>query len=260
MSKFIPNSFQLPNAFVDEAMAKISDPAVKMYLVITRKTRGWQKEYDSISISQFQKFTNKSRPTVCKSLQELIGVGLVVKKDSTKFGETYALKEDFYDGVVLKFASKKSLLVKEFYQTSKKSLLVIVKGFNTQKTSSKSTKKDTTSLCDFDKQFKEFWSVYPNHKAGIPKTKDALKKALKTASFENIITGLNQWIISEDWTKENGRYVCFSTKFLNQQLWTAFDNRPLVKSAANNRNVNQAWSNQPHHAPAVDNVDLGDME
>lgn len=221
--KLIPNSFQLPNAFVDDVMDKLSDPAVKIYLVITRKTRGWHKEFDSISLSQFERFTGKSRPTVTKCLQELIKAGLVVKKDATRHGETYALNDDFNDGVLLKFPSKKFLLVKGFYQTSKKSLLVLVKGFNTQKTLSKHTNKHTTSMCDFESQFKEFWKAYPNHKAGIPKTKEALKKALKEASFETIMAGLNKWTQSYDWQKENGKYVCFSTKFLNQQLWTAFD-------------------------------------
>lgn len=40
MSKYVPNSFQVTNAFVDEAMNKISDPAVKIYLIITGKREG----------------------------------------------------------------------------------------------------------------------------------------------------------------------------------------------------------------------------
>ena len=261
MSKFIPNSFQLPNAFVDEAMSKMSDPAVKMYLLIVRKTRGWHKEFDSISISQFMKFTGKSRPTVCRSVQELIALKLVVRLESTKHGETYALDDNFYDGVVLKFASKKSLLVKEFYQTSKKSLLVLVKNFNTQKTLSKNTKKDTTHTCVFEEQFKAFWTLYPNHKAGLPKTKDAFKKALKVASFETIMNGLNQWVNSSDWKKENGRYVCFSTKFLNQQLWTAFDGQTNVptKKQGHGRDVNTAWGNEQNYQAAQDDVETGDL-
>jgi len=43
MSKYVPNSFQVANAFVDEAMSKISDASVKIYLIINRKTRGWDK-------------------------------------------------------------------------------------------------------------------------------------------------------------------------------------------------------------------------
>ena len=46
MSRFIVNSFQLPNAVVDELLRDISPNALKCYLVIVRKTIGWQKEWD----------------------------------------------------------------------------------------------------------------------------------------------------------------------------------------------------------------------
>ena len=59
MSKFVPNSFQLTNAFVDEAMNKISDASVKIYLLIVRKTRGWGKESDSLSLSQLEELSRK---------------------------------------------------------------------------------------------------------------------------------------------------------------------------------------------------------
>jgi hypothetical protein len=34
----------IANAFVDDAMNKLSDASVKIYLLIVRKTRGWTKE------------------------------------------------------------------------------------------------------------------------------------------------------------------------------------------------------------------------
>ncbi|ESK54333.1 hypothetical protein [Acinetobacter tjernbergiae] len=38
MSRFVPNSFQITNAFVDDVMNKLSDASVKIYLLIVRKT------------------------------------------------------------------------------------------------------------------------------------------------------------------------------------------------------------------------------
>ncbi|MBR8595435.1 replication protein, partial [Acinetobacter baumannii] len=110
MSNFVPNSFQVPNAFVDEVLNKISDAACKIYLVICRKTRGWNKEMDSISLTQFEEITGKSRPTVVKCLNELIKVGLVVEQPSTIHGNTFKLGNDTSVGLVLKFPSKKFLL------------------------------------------------------------------------------------------------------------------------------------------------------
>ncbi|MDP8184378.1 replication protein [Phocoenobacter skyensis] len=78
MSNFIPNSFQIPNAFVDEMMGDLSGNSVKCYLLIARKTTGWQKESDYISISQFKTVTKiKDKRTVSDVLQELEDYGLI---------------------------------------------------------------------------------------------------------------------------------------------------------------------------------------
>ncbi|HAV4919008.1 TPA: MarR family transcriptional regulator [Acinetobacter baumannii] len=130
MNNFVPNSFQVPNAFVDEVLNKISDAACKIYLVICRKTRGWNKEMDSISLSQFEEITGKSRPTVVKCLNELIKVGLVVEQPSTIHGNTFKLGNDTSVGLVLKFPSKNFLLPEIYGQTSKNSLPLLVKNFN----------------------------------------------------------------------------------------------------------------------------------
>ncbi|HFF5130291.1 replication protein, partial [Acinetobacter baumannii] len=130
MSNFVPNSFQVPNAFVDEVLNKISDAACKIYLVICRKTRGWNKEMDSISLTQFEEITGKSRPTVVKCLNELIKVGLVVEQPSTIHGNTFKLGNDTSVGLVLKFPSKNFLLPEIYGQTSKNSLPLLVKNFN----------------------------------------------------------------------------------------------------------------------------------
>lgn len=97
MSKFIANSFQLPNAFVDEMLCKLSGNACKIYLLIVRKTRGWHKEADKISYSQIQKSTGlNSRTTISKALDELIDLGLIVKEQgSQKASNEYKLNDDF---------------------------------------------------------------------------------------------------------------------------------------------------------------------
>ena len=130
MSKFVPNSFQVPNAFVDEVLNKISDASCKLYLVINRKTRGWNKEMDSISLTQFEEITGKSRPTIVKCLKELVKVGLVVEMEGTIYGNTYKLGEETSVGLVVKFPSKNILLPEKSDKTSKKSLPLLVKNFN----------------------------------------------------------------------------------------------------------------------------------
>lgn len=197
MSRFIPNSFMVANAFVDEAMDKISDAAVKIYLLIVRKTRGWTKDFDALSISLLEELSKKSRPTVVRCLKELAKVGLVKKHHLSKYGNVYSLIDDYnlgkiikfprnkkallkdfepkndlvknfnypqirektginsgykVSGIRLNFADKKSVLVKNFNQTSKNFLLLLVKKFNTQNTTIKkhSQNKKNTWL-DFKK-------------------------------------------------------------------------------------------------------------
>ena len=71
-TSFIPNSFQIPNALVDELMQTISPNALKCYLIIVRKTVGWNKEWDKISTTQLMKLSGiKRKETVYKAIQEL---------------------------------------------------------------------------------------------------------------------------------------------------------------------------------------------
>ncbi|WP_419844081.1 replication protein, partial [Actinobacillus pleuropneumoniae] len=79
MSKFIPNSFQVPNAVVDEFLRKMSGPGIKCYLLITRQTTGWQKQKDRISINQFmEKCGIKDKRTAQNGVAELEELGLII--------------------------------------------------------------------------------------------------------------------------------------------------------------------------------------
>lgn len=63
--------------------------------------------------------------------------------------------------------------------------------------------------------------------------------------------------------KKSGLDINEVIRICAERNWQGFDASWLKNKTSNQqptRNVNQAWSNQPHHAPAVDNVDLGDME
>lgn len=124
MSKFVPNSFMVANAFVDEAMYKISDASVKIYLLIIRKTRGWSKESDALSIRQLEKLSRKSKPTVIKCLAELEKVGLIKKYHQSKYGNVYSPQDNYDLGELVKFPSE-DLLIKSFILFKKE----VVKNF-----------------------------------------------------------------------------------------------------------------------------------
>ena len=98
MSKFIPNSFQVPNAVVDEFLAKLSGNAFKCYALIARQTTGWQKQSDRISISQFMaKCGIKNRKTAFSCLAELEEIQLIKTFKSNGEITEFSLNFEFDD-------------------------------------------------------------------------------------------------------------------------------------------------------------------
>ncbi|WP_238327212.1 replication protein [Rodentibacter pneumotropicus] len=95
MSRFIPNSFQIPNSFVDEYLDSLSGKAIKCYLLIARKTTGWRKDSDRISTSQFMAQCGiKDRKTAYAAIEELESVNLV--KIERKQGEINEFSLNFF--------------------------------------------------------------------------------------------------------------------------------------------------------------------
>lgn len=92
VEKIRPNFFQCPNVLVDELMQSIGGAELKCYLVIIRKTTGWHKLDDRISISQFIEITGLSNRTVIDACAKLENIGLIdIVRDD--FGnKTFSLK------------------------------------------------------------------------------------------------------------------------------------------------------------------------
>lgn len=77
--KYIPNSFQIANAVVDDFLSRMSGSAWKCYGIIVRKTTGWQKEMDYIPVTQFKTLAGiKKSDTVTDALKELEELGLII--------------------------------------------------------------------------------------------------------------------------------------------------------------------------------------
>ncbi|WP_291369736.1 MULTISPECIES: replication protein [unclassified Acinetobacter] len=94
MSQWIPNSFQMPNALVDSGMlAKLKGSSLAMYIFIVRKTRGWQKESDSISLSQFIEFTGYGKDAVLSGADKLVELGLIKRVEYQNQPALYTLND-----------------------------------------------------------------------------------------------------------------------------------------------------------------------
>lgn len=71
------NHTQLSNDFIDNHMRHLNPAAISVFIVITRKTTGWHKDTDAISISQITDLTGLSHSGTLKAIKELESKGLI---------------------------------------------------------------------------------------------------------------------------------------------------------------------------------------
>lgn len=134
----------MPNWYIDDVMPKVSSGATIVFMVICRQTIGWQKDSDTISLSQFMNATGLTKPTVIKAIRELVAVGILHVVESPS-GHTYTIVAPTSKESLPPTTSKESLpsqislpeVVKDFDQP-------VVKNIDPQKKGLNKRKKDST--------------------------------------------------------------------------------------------------------------------
>ena len=166
--RFIPNSFIIPNSVIDELLAKLTCAELKCYLFVVRKTKGWNKESDSISASQFMEVTGLSKKSVITACESLVQMGLLDRSGGERKLNTYSVKAfDFSEsgekstpiktGVNFSESGEKSTPIKtgvNFSESGEKSTPDLVKKLHPQNnnkntiqnTNKKNTKKSESDL------------------------------------------------------------------------------------------------------------------
>lgn len=145
--------FIFPNSIIDELLPELSHSELKCYLCVLRKTKGWNKEEDAISVSQFMKVTGLSNKAVISACESLVEREILERKSGDRNTGIYSIK------TYKTATSEKSSPVKNFPATSEKSSPVTseksshtinnIKN-NIQNTNKKNTKKsDLDLLADF---------------------------------------------------------------------------------------------------------------
>ncbi|MGL4674293.1 MAG: replication protein [Wohlfahrtiimonas sp.] len=124
-SAFIVNSFQLPNAVVDELLSELSGSELKCYLLIVRQTKGWHKTEDAISISQFVERTGLSNRAIIDACKNLEKYGLIESKKGYRNTTVYMCKN---------FTCEEKSLVNKTTTTCEQNDISPVKKVHTQKT------------------------------------------------------------------------------------------------------------------------------
>ena len=135
-----PNYTQIPNDFFDSVMTELTDSELRVLLVIMRKTFGWSKEIDRISLTQLVELTGLARSGVA--------IGLYGRKDTNGVTSGGLIPK----GIILVFESPKGNeymvhvvdqqpveVVHTVDQTSPRRGLEVVHTVDTQKKLSKET-------------------------------------------------------------------------------------------------------------------------
>lgn len=209
MSKWIPNSFQLPNALVDDKyLVELKGSALAMYILIVRKTRGWQKDSDRISLSQFTEFTGYNKDAVLTGVEKLVNLGLVKRISFENKTSYYELNDQPLPPENL--LSENPLAENQTSASGKSAKLLA----ENQTHNNKENNLNKTNV-----HFDQFWKAYPNKKAKKAAEQKFMKIDFKRVSFDYLIFSLEALKKSEDWMKDGGRYIPMASTWINGERW-----------------------------------------
>lgn len=104
-SAYVPNTSAIPNILFDYWMHILTPAEFKVLMCIARKTYGWHKSYDRISLKQIENMTGLGKSGIVNNVEALIEHGLVSKlKSKTSDGDDapnqYEINIHFLDRVV----------------------------------------------------------------------------------------------------------------------------------------------------------------
>ena len=204
---------------------RIPGEQMQCLLFILRKTYGYNKKWDAISNSQFVKATGINRHNVHRAVQGLIDKDLVIKKDNEPSPKYYFNK----NYKTWKALSKKITVIKKDNKRYQKRSQSVIKKDAHKIQLTKDNTKDTTSKNVVTKkslkedlaEFDLFWNEYPR-KVGKQDCKkiwlNPKKKKLRPP-IGDIVDALTVHKISDDWTKDDGKYIPHPSTWLNRGGW-----------------------------------------
>lgn len=149
---------RIPNNFIDEL--KLNPYQFQILSIIVRKTDGWCKIEDGISLSQFEKLVTFKKPKIIQTLKELIEMDLISKKKQILDNNSNSFN-------MYKISD---MVVTENNKGSNSQLLgVVTEDYTQKKANTKETKQNTYDI------FLSFLESKVIYKSKVTKTKDGLK-------------------------------------------------------------------------------------
>ncbi len=166
---------QLENGFTEianeimEALAKTRTPGEPRQVldVILRKTYGWHKKKDRISISQFHETTGIKKPSIIRAIKTLLAMKLIiVSEKANSMGHEYEFNKDYETWQPL---AKKLTFTKKLTGVSEKANNRLQKSYPQKK-------KETLTKERYAPFFEEFWKNYPARNGKKLEKSETLRK------------------------------------------------------------------------------------
>ena len=173
----------IANEILEKIIASgLNGTEIFIILYILRKTYGYQKKEDIISLSQFMKVIPVTKPSICKALKILQLVKIIKLVKKTKLGNSYLFNKNYNEWQLVKKTKlvKKQVikLVKKIYHTKEK----------------KYTKETYTTF------FEKFWDLYPKRNGKKLLKQDAyqwFKKNITDKDLDNLLISTKNYANSK---------------------------------------------------------------
>jgi len=173
----------IANEILEKIIASgLNGTEIFIILYILRKTYGYQKKEDIISLSQFMKVIPVTKPSICKALKILQLVKIIKLVKKTKLGNSYLFNKNYNEWQLV----KKTKLVK-------KQVIKLVK--KTYHTKEKEYTKETYTTF-----FEKFWDLYPKRNGKKLLKQDAyqwFKKNITDKDLDNLLISTKNYANSK---------------------------------------------------------------
>jgi hypothetical protein len=253
-NKFIPNSFQVPNVLVDEYITELSSHSFKLLMFIIRKTKGFQKQKDTISTTQLAKVLGvKKLSNVYRYTKELEALHLIKTHKSLGKTNQFSLGKNFTKPVPKKVTTESESSPKkgEYPVPNTGTGSSPKKGDSTKDINKTNINKEKNiqkeNLIDeFNEDEKELMQILIDHREEISKplkTKRAAEMLLKKLQHY-----AREWDITFDdaldfWLGENWQSIDVSYDYPFRSRDRSDDNKPQKGTVASMNPMQQSRIN-----------------
>lgn len=203
---------KIPNEILEEmARSSVFCHRTRILSAILRKTAGWNKKEDWISLSQFEGMTGIEKPNVCRALKQLLQVKIIIKSDNK-----YRINGITKAWQALSKMIKVIRTDKADYQIGEQGLSDVIDTKDTL-TKNNSLQKKSNNMLMTENDFQIFWHLYPR-KVGRKKAKEKFMR-IEHALMEKILDGLKKQIDSAAWKENSGQFIPYPMTWLVGERW-----------------------------------------